>query len=1120
MAVNIGPRIGIEGEEKYRSTLINLIQTTKTYDATMKSLESTFSANDSNMSKAAQRSSVLTKEVTAQAKRVKELEKAVEESGKKYGETDTKTLKWKESLEAAKTKLEELKSSLADNNAIKAFGDDMQAAGQKMSSFGTGMTNAGRTLTRTVTTPIIGLGAYAVKQAADFDSGMSKVQAISGVTADEMQILRDKAMEMGAATKFTTTEAADALSYMAMAGWKTDQMVGGLPGVMYLAGASGEDLATTSDIVTDAMTAFNMVAGQSQKVMRNGVEVELENTSRFVDVLAAASSNANTNVSMMGESFKYVAPVAGTMGYSIEDTAVALGLMANSGIKASQAGTTLRTLLTRMAKPTKESAAAMQALGIRLDDGHGGMKSFMQVMEELREGFGGLMEPPEEFGTALQALDEDLEAGVITNKEYGDAVEDLVNKTFGAEQAEKARTAAMLAGQRGMAGLLAIVNSSDEDFEKLTKAIQDSEGAATDMYNTMQGNLNGEIEKLKSQTQVLAQSFGEELVPVLTDGVKWLQDMVSKFQQLEPEERKQIIKFGAMAAAAGPLLMAMGGTVHSIGELTTGIGGLVSKVGEVVGKHQAAALATAELGTEATTAATSTGALGSAMGILPFAAVGIGLAGFVAAMLAYKESLREATPVTDELKNKLAEFDSQLAASQASFGSLMEGISSNSANINATGTGPLQVWIDQLGECVTAEGQVKAGAEEAANFILNNLNQALGTDFQVSANGFVENAQGVVQSLADINTSIDAMVTKMQQQSLTSAISGDYTTALQEQQTATANAETATTNYSTALDNLIAQQQKFNEVRAQWQAEIDADPEAGASITTTDMLDNQRQALEEAKQVYEEAKNQMTEAAAQVAAADEAVKLLDESMRTLAEGTPESVEAVKTAYGEIPGKVEEVNAQVSEDMAAALEQLKTDMLAGGEQGGDNLANGLSSKKDKSQTAGNDLSKAAAKGAENGKKDMESAANAVVDGFINTIRNRRHEVETEMAALANAGTGASADALKTGSPSKVMEQQGSWTVQGYVNGIRRNLHEVARAGAAIGNAAIYPTEVSGYTATDSRNIQLSELLDAVRDGVHMQNNVEVKLTGDAEKLFRVQQKKGWEYIRRTGSEVFE
>lgn len=1118
MAVNIGPRIGIEGEEKYRSTLMNLIQTTKTYDATMKSLESTFSANDSNMSKAKQRSEVLSKELTNQAKRVKELEKAVEESGKKYGETDTKTLKWKESLEAAKTKLEELKSSLADNNAIKAFGDDMQAAGEKMTSIGRGIKSAGQTLTRTVTAPIVGAGIYAVKQAADFDAGMSKVQAISGATGEDLDRLREKAMEMGAATKYTTTEAADALSYMAMAGWKTDQMVSGLPGVMYLAGASGEDLAATSDIVTDAMTAFNMVAGQTQKVLRNGTEVELENTSRFVDVLAAASSNANTNVSMMGESFKYVAPVAGTMGYSIEDTAIALGLMANSGIKASQAGTTLRTLLTRMAKPTKESAAAMQDLGIRLDDGKGGMKSFLQVMQELREGFGGLMEPPEDFSEKLASLDEDLEAGVISNKEYADSVEDLVHKTFGAEQAEKARTAAMLAGQRGMAGLLAIVNASDEDFDKLTKAIENSEGAATDMYNTMQNNLSGEIEKLKSQTQVLAQTMGEELVPYLTDGVKWLQDMVAKFQALEPEEKKQIIKIAAIAAAAGPLLSIVGQATIGIGALAIGVGKLTSGLGLLLGTQAATNVAMTAGGTAAAGAATSTGVLGGALGALPFAAVGVGLAGFVGGMLAYKESLREATPVTDELKGALADLDSKIADSQASFGSLMDGISSNSANINATGTGPLQVWIDQLGECVTAEGQVKAGAEEAANYILNNLNQALGTDFGVAANGFVTDAQGVVQSMADINTSIDSMVTKMQQQSLTSAIYDDYTAAIKEQQTATQNAESAADNYATALTNLQEQQAKFNEIKAQYQAELDEGE--GVSYTTAAIYDNQRAALQEAKAVYEEAAAQMSETAAQVAATDEAVKLLDESMKLLAEGTPESVEAVKTAYGEIPGKVEEVNAQVSEDMAAALEQLKTDMLAGGEQGGDNLANGLSSKKDKSQTAGNDLSKAAAKGAENGKKDMESAANAVVDGFINTIRNRRHEVETEMAALANAGTGASADALKTGSPSKVMEQQGSWTVQGYVNGIRRHLHEVARAGAAIGNAAIYPTEVSGYTATDSRNIQLSELLDAVRDGVHMQNNVEVKLTGDAEKLFRVQQKKGWEYIRRTGSEVYE
>lgn len=1118
MPAQIGARIGIEGENEYRKTLLNLIQTTKTYDSTMKALESSFGSTDSNMSKAAKRSGVLSKELENQAKRVKELETGVAESAKAYGEADTRTLKWKEALEESKVKLEELKKSLAENNALKAFGDDMQAAGEKMTSIGRGMKSAGQTLTRTVTAPIMGAGVYAVKQAADFDASMSKVQAISGATGEDLDRLREKAMEMGAATKYTTVEAADAFSYMAMAGWKTDQMVAGLPGVMYLAGASGEDLAATSDIVTDAMTAFNMVAGQTQKVLRNGTEVELENTSRFVDVLAAASSNANTNVSMMGESFKYVAPVAGTMGYSIEDTAIALGLMANSGIKASQAGTTLRTLLTRMAKPTKESAAAMQDLGIRLDDGKGGMKSFLQVMQELREGFGGLMEPPEDFSEKLASLDEDLEAGVISNKEYADSVEDLVHKTFGAEQAEKARTAAMLAGQRGMAGLLAIVNASDEDFDKLTKAIENSEGAATDMYNTMQNNLSGEIEKLKSQTQVLAQTMGEELVPYLTDGVKWLQDMVAKFQALEPEEKKQIIKIAAIAAAAGPLLSIVGQATIGIGALAIGVGKLTSGLGLLLGTQAATNVAMTAGGTAAAGAATSTGVLGGALGALPFAAVGVGLAGFVGGMLAYKESLREATPVTDELKGALADLDSKIADSQASFGSLMDGISSNSANINATGTGPLQVWIDQLGECVTAEGQVKAGAEEAANYILNNLNQALGTDFGVAANGFVTDAQGVVQSMADINTSIDSMVTKMQQQSLTSAIYDDYTAAIKEQQTATQNAESAADNYATALTNLQEQQAKFNEIKAQYQAELDEGE--GVSYTTAAIYDNQRAALQEAKAVYEEAAAQMSETAAQVAATDEAVKLLDESMKLLAEGTPESVEQVKTAYGEIPGKVEEVNAATIEQMGVALEQIKTDMLTGGEEGGDNLAQGLDSKQDAANKSGEGLGKAAAKGAASTKGDMENSANDVVDGFIGTINARIGDVQAAMERLANAGTTASANELETGSPSRVMMRQGRWTVQGYVNGIKQDLGLVRAAGRAIGTAVINPAETSGVRFNTSRDTQLSELLDAVRDGVHMQNNVSVTLEGDAERLFRVNQKKGWEYIRRTGSEVYE
>lgn len=303
-----------------------------------------------------------------------------------------------------------------------------------------------------------------------FEMGMSTVQAISGATGDELAALTDKAKEMGANTKFSATEAAEAMQYMAMAGWKTDDMLNGIEGIMNLAAASGEDLTTTSDIVTDALTAFGLTA---------------QDSAHFADILAQASSNANTNVSMMGETFKYVAPVAGAMGYSAEDVATAVGLMANSGIKASQAGTSLRTMLSRMAKPTKEVQAAMDALGISLTDSDGNMKSFHEVMGDLRAGFGGLSE------------------------------------------AESITMATMLGGQEAMSGLLAIVNASDADYQKLTDSISACDGAAASMADTMQNNLEGQLTILGSAAQGLALEVYDSIKGPLADITKLGIDAVS-----------------------------------------------------------------------------------------------------------------------------------------------------------------------------------------------------------------------------------------------------------------------------------------------------------------------------------------------------------------------------------------------------------------------------------------------------------------------------------------------------------------------------------------------------------------------------------------------------------------
>lgn len=393
------------------------------------------------------------------------------------------------------------------------------SVGNSMTGIGKSMTSAGSTLTKSLTVPIVGAGTAVIKTSANFESAMSKVSAISGATGSDYDKLKKKAEEMGAKTKFSATESAEAFQYMAMAGWKTGDMLDGIEGIMSLAAADGLDLATTSDIVTDALTAFGLKASDS---------------GHFADVLAKASSNANTNVSMLGESFKYVAPVAGALGYSAEDTAIALGLMANSGIKASQGGTALRTMMTNMVKPTDAAAAAMKEYGLSMTNSDGTMKTYGQVMDMLREKLGGL------------------------------------------DEATQAQVATTIFGKEAMSGALAIINASDKDYQSLTKAIYSADGAANQMAETMLNNLNGQITLLKSALEGLAIQFGEILLPYLKKFVTFIQELVQKLQNMTTAQKESIVKWAAFAAAIGPALMI-------IGKITTGVGGFITTIGKIPG---------------------------------------------------------------------------------------------------------------------------------------------------------------------------------------------------------------------------------------------------------------------------------------------------------------------------------------------------------------------------------------------------------------------------------------------------------------------------------------------------------------------------------------------------------
>lgn len=542
----------------------------------------------------------LAKAIDLSKSRLEEEKKAYQELSKadKTPENVEKMRRLKEQIDLDTVALKDLERQARESASVlgtqfQIAGEKIQEVGSKISALGDKMVQVGTTLTTRVTVPIVTGFTAAIKTTADFDAQMSKVKAISGATADEFDTLRDKAREMGEKTKFSATESGEAFEYMAMAGWKSEEMLQGIEGIMNLAAASGEELGKTSDIVTDALTALGMSA---------------EESGRLADILAAAATNSNTNVAMMGDSFKYAATTAGLLGYSAEDVAVALGLMANSGIKADMAGTSLRNMFNRMAKPTKESAEAMERLGLSLYDDEGQMYSLRQIMDQLRQSFTEINMPLDEYNLRLDEMDGLLAAGDITQKQYEKSLKELNLQAFGAEGAEKARAAAMLGGTRAMAGLAAIANASTEDYEQLTKAIDGSSesfakladgsvvplnealasgqeiieqynGAAEAMAMTMQDNLEGQLTILKSQLQELAISLGDLLMPMIRDFVSKIQEVVNWLNGLDDAQKEQIMKIAAIVAAVGPALLIIGNVVRVLGGLVTIIGAVVRGVG-------------------------------------------------------------------------------------------------------------------------------------------------------------------------------------------------------------------------------------------------------------------------------------------------------------------------------------------------------------------------------------------------------------------------------------------------------------------------------------------------------------------------------------------------------------
>lgn len=589
MAYDIGPRIGIDGEKEYRAQINSIITQTKTLQAETKKVSAAYDDNTSAQVKAANQTKALAREIELQKSKLETQRTMLAKAKEAHGENSAQAEKWQRVVAESEAELARLNAELQRTpSQLQAFGQDMQNAGKKAEAVGKAVTKVGTTLTKAVTAPVVALGTAAVKTTADFDASMSKVRAVSGATGSQFDALRSKAREMGSTTKYSASEAAEAMNYMAMAGWKTEEMLSGVEGVMNLAAASGEDLATTSDIVTDALTAFGKSA---------------EDSGKLADIMAAASSNANTNVAMMGETFKYAAPVAGALGISMEDTAVAVGLMANAGIKASNAGTALRTGLSKLVGPTKQSYEAMKKYNIAVKTNDDGSVNLRETMQSLRKKMSQLSET------------------------------------------EQTAAAKAIFGANAYAGWLAIINGSDDDFNKLTSAIDNSAGTAKRMADTMQDNLSGQITILKSQVQELGISFGDILVPHVRKAVETVQNAVDAFNSLDDSEKEQIVKLAAIAAAAGPVLTISGKLISTGGALITTGGQLITIL--------SGAGAAAEAG------AAGVGLLGGAMAALPVVGVVAGIAAVAGAIYMLSKN-------SDDSQAKVVNLSAQMSELQRS----------------------------------------------------------------------------------------------------------------------------------------------------------------------------------------------------------------------------------------------------------------------------------------------------------------------------------------------------------------------------------------------------------------------------------------------------------------------
>ena len=660
-----------------------------------------------------------------QAEKVEKLKQQVADSNAEYAQSKATLKEYKTAMNEAEKAVKTTEAQLeALDKGMEETEDSTERAGQSARNAANGGFTVLKGVIADLASKVIQKAIEGFKNLAksvydtgvEFDSAMSKVAAISGATSDDLERLTEKAEEMGRTTKFRASESAEAFNYMAMAGWKTEEMLDGIEGILNLAAASGADLATTSDIVTDALTGMGYAA---------------KDAGRLADVMAAAAANANTTVELMGVTFQYTTPIAGSLGYTMEDVALAIGLMANSGIKGERAGTALRSIMQRLASDTGKARTTLENLGVTVINQDGTMRNFRDVLADARKALNGLTD------------------------------------------AQKTSVAKTVAGAQAMAGFLAIINATDENFNQLATSIDNSNGAADRMAKTMLNNVGGKMTLLRSQLESIQITIWKKLEPTIRKCI----DSISKTLKSIDWERAG----RKIAKAFEGITNVFTWIVENWRVVVAGINAIIAAfvVTKIAGFVTSLISAVSVIGQVATGATTLTAAMGGLNAVMMANPIGLvvgALAGLAVGIGTLIATTSDANDAAEEYMETLKEQSAEIEENKNSWQSLQE-TQKETVNANMAQIDNAEVLIKELKEITDENGRVKAGYEERAGVILGILNEALGTEYRMT--------DGVIQKYAELRDGIDQLIEKKRAEIILNSQQAMYEEAITKQADAT-----------------------------------------------------------------------------------------------------------------------------------------------------------------------------------------------------------------------------------------------------------------------------------------------------------------------------------------------